>query len=477
MVYAMMSIGVLGFVVWSHHMYSVGLDVDTRAYFTAATLIIAVPTGIKIFSWLATTYGGSLHLTPSMLFALGFVVMFTIGGLSGVVLANASLDIAFHDTYYVVAHFHYVLSMGAVFALFSAWYFWIPKITGLNYNMMLGKVHFMILFIGVNLTFFPQHFLGLQGMPRRISDYPDAFAGWNLISSYGSIISVVATWLFLYILYIQLVEGKASQRYPWIAPQFFSDLFQTLFNRNYNSLEWALNSPPKPHAFVSLPMQSFFFKNAFFKLYSNKWKILRSLAFISSVAFISFNVRNYLDIDMSTLTGYLCVVIPTGFISKLWLMWDTLPITMPINGNTPDDNSIYTLFSNGVNTNGVNTNGVNTNGVNGVNGDNGDNGDDGDDSSLEAFMQDITDLTNEGIRLDTELINLNASRHYTTLMRDAAYREIEQHQNNNTPVPETLRSVYNRCNTQIASIDSDIARTTQQIQNVDSQIQERRGRD
>ena len=256
MVYAMMSIGVLGFVVWSHHMYSVGLDVDTRAYFTAATLIIAVPTGIKIFSWLATTYGGSLHLTPSMLFALGFVVMFTIGGLSGVVLANASLDIAFHDTYYVVAHFHYVLSMGAVFALFSAWYFWIPKITGLSYNMMLGKVHFMILFIGVNVTFFPQHFLGLQGMPRRISDYPDAFAGWNLVSSFGSIISVIATGLFLYILYVQLIEGNATSRYPWLTPQFFSDLFQTLFNRNYNSLEWSLNSPPKPHAFVTLPLQS-----------------------------------------------------------------------------------------------------------------------------------------------------------------------------------------------------------------------------
>ena len=256
MVYAMMSIGVLGFVVWSHHMYSVGLDVDTRAYFTAATLIIAVPTGIKIFSWLATTYGGSLRLTPSMLFALGFVVMFTIGGLSGVVLANASLDIAFHDTYYVVAHFHYVLSLGAVFALFSAWYFWIPKITGLNYNMLLGKVHFLILFIGVNVTFFPQHFLGLQGMPRRISDYPDAFAGWNLVSSFGSIISVVGTWVFLYILYIQLVEGKAASRYPWLTPQFFSDLFQILFNRIYNSLEWSLISPPKPHAFVSLPLQS-----------------------------------------------------------------------------------------------------------------------------------------------------------------------------------------------------------------------------
>jgi cytochrome c oxidase subunit 1 len=256
MVYAMMSIGVLGFVVWSHHMYSVGLDVDTRAYFTAATLIIAVPTGIKIFSWLATTYGGSLNLTPSMLFALGFVVMFTIGGLSGVVLANASLDIAFHDTYYVVAHFHYVLSLGAVFALFSAWYFWIPKITGLSYNVMLGKVHFLILFIGVNVTFFPQHFLGLQGMPRRISDYPDAFAGWNFVSSFGSIISVVATGLFLYIVYVQLVEGTATSRYPWLTPQFFSDLFQTLLNRSFSSIEWTLTSPPKPHAFVSLPLQS-----------------------------------------------------------------------------------------------------------------------------------------------------------------------------------------------------------------------------
>ena len=256
MVYAMMSIGVLGFVVWSHHMYSVGLDVDTRAYFTAATLIIAVPTGIKIFSWLATCYGGSIQLTASMLFALGFVFMFTIGGLSGVVLANASLDIAFHDTYYVVAHFHYVLSMGAVFALFSAWYFWIPKILGLDYNRMLAKVHFWILFIGVNVTFFPQHFLGLQGMPRRISDYPDAFAGWNIVSSFGSIISVVATLLFLNILYVQLVEGKAVSRYPWSTPQFYTDLLQNLLNRAYNSLEWCLNSPPKPHAFVSLPLQS-----------------------------------------------------------------------------------------------------------------------------------------------------------------------------------------------------------------------------
>uniref|UniRef100_UPI0022FD4B55 cytochrome c oxidase subunit I n=1 Tax=Stereocaulon pileatum TaxID=209148 RepID=UPI0022FD4B55 len=256
MVYAMMSIGVLGFVVWSHHMYSVGLDVDTRAYFTAATLIIAVPTGIKIFSWLATCYGGSFQLTPFMLFALGFVFMFTVGGLSGVVLANASLDIAFHDTYYVVAHFHYVLSMGAVFALYSAWYFWIPKILGVDYNKSLGKAHFWILFIGVNVTFFPQHFLGLQGMPRRISDYPDAFAGWNMVSSFGSIISVIATVLFLHILCIQLTQGIATYRYPWLAPQFYYDMIQSIASRCFNSLEWGLSSPPKPHAFVSLPAQS-----------------------------------------------------------------------------------------------------------------------------------------------------------------------------------------------------------------------------
>jgi cytochrome c oxidase subunit 1 len=256
MVYAMMSIGILGFIVWSHHMYTVGLDVDTRAYFTAATLIIAVPTGIKIFSWLATSYGGSITLSPSMLFVLGFIFMFTIGGLSGVVLANASLDIAFHDTYYVVAHFHYVLSMGAVFALFSGWYFWIPKLLGLNYNLKLSTAQFWILFIGVNLTFFPQHFLGLQGMPRRISDYADAYTGWNIISSIGSLISVIATWLFLYIVYNQLVSGAPVSRNLWSHPQYFTDTLQNIINENYPSIEWGLNSPPKPHAFVSLPLQS-----------------------------------------------------------------------------------------------------------------------------------------------------------------------------------------------------------------------------
>jgi cytochrome c oxidase subunit 1 len=256
MVYAMMSIGILGFVVWSHHMYTVGLDVDTRAYFTAATLIIAVPTGIKIFSWLATCYGGSIKLTPFMLFSLGFVVMFTIGGLSGVVLANASLDIAFHDTYYVVAHFHYVLSMGAVFALFSGWYFWIPKILGLLYNQLLSKAHFWIFFIGVNITFFPQHFLGLQGMPRRISDYPDAFTGWNIISSLGSIISVFSIILFLHILYTQLVEGKSADRNPWKSIVMYDDIVRYLSKRTATGIEWVLNSPPKPHAFVNLPLTS-----------------------------------------------------------------------------------------------------------------------------------------------------------------------------------------------------------------------------
>ena len=193
-----------------------------------------------------------------MLFALGFVFMFTVGGLSGVVLANASLDIAFHDTYYVVAHFHYVLSMGAVFALYSAWYFWIPKILGLNYALRGGKLHFWLLFLGVNVTFFPQHFLGLQGMPRRISDYPDAFAGWNLVSSLGSLVSVLATFIFLDVLYVQLVEYKESLRNPWLTLQFYIDQLQALLNRTFYSLEWNLTSPPKPHSFTSLPLQSFF---------------------------------------------------------------------------------------------------------------------------------------------------------------------------------------------------------------------------
>lgn len=257
MVYAMFSIGILGFLVWSHHMYSVGLDVDTRAYFTAATMIIAVPTGIKIFSWLATLYGGSLRINTPMLFTLGFIALFTIGGLTGVVLANASLDVAMHDTYYVVAHFHYVLSMGAVFGLFAGFYYWTPKILGRTYNEDLGRIHFWALFVGVNVTFFPQHFLGLAGMPRRIPDYPDSFTGWNQVSSFGSLVSVVATMVFGYIVYDILANGEETTDNPWLVPAYFTSTSEFwMESPTATSIEFCLESPTPFHAFNSLPVQS-----------------------------------------------------------------------------------------------------------------------------------------------------------------------------------------------------------------------------
>ncbi len=240
MAYAMVSIGLVGFVVWAHHMFTTGLSVNTRAYFTAATLVIAVPTGIKIFSWLATMWGGSIEFKAPMLWAVGFIALFTTGGVTGVVLANAGVDVQLHDTYYVIAHFHYVLSLGAVFAMFAGFYYWIGKMSGRQYPETLAKIHFWIMFVGANLTFFPQHFLGLQGMPRRIPDYPDAFAGWNFVSSIGAYIGFAGALLFVVIVWMTLRSKVRVADNPW--------------GVGATTLEWTVSSPPPLHSFETLPV-------------------------------------------------------------------------------------------------------------------------------------------------------------------------------------------------------------------------------
>jgi cytochrome c oxidase subunit I len=239
MAYAMASIGVVGFVVWAHHMYTVGMGVNYRAYFIAVTMAIAVPTGVKIFSWIATMWGGSIQFRVPMLWAIGFIFLFTLGGVTGVVLANAGMDIALHDTYYVVAHFHYVLSLGAVFAIFCGYYYWVDKMTGHKFPEWAGKLHFWMTFIGVNITFFPQHFLGLAGMPRRYIDYPDIFAHWNYVSTIGAYIAGAASVFFLVFAVRNIFTGEKAEANPW--------------GEGATTLEWTVPSPAPFHTFEEPP--------------------------------------------------------------------------------------------------------------------------------------------------------------------------------------------------------------------------------
>ena len=249
MVWAIIAIGALGFVVWAHHMYTVGMSLTQQSYFMMATMVIAVPTGVKVFSWIATMWGGSIEFKTPMLWAFGFLFLFTVGGVTGIVLAQAGVDRAYHDTYYVVAHFHYVMSLGAVFAIFAGIYFYFSKMTGRAYPEWAGKLHFWMMFIGSNVTFFPQHFLGRQGMPRRYIDYPEAFAYWNVISSYGAFLAFASFLLFFGIMFYALFFGaRQNAANPW--------------NEYADTLEWTLPSPPPEHTFEILPEQKDWDKSA-----------------------------------------------------------------------------------------------------------------------------------------------------------------------------------------------------------------------
>ncbi|MDB5681010.1 MAG: cytochrome c oxidase subunit, partial [Sphingomonas bacterium] len=241
MAYAMVAIGVVGFIVWAHHMFTTGLSVNTKMYFTAATLVNAVPTGIKIFSWIATMWGGSISFKTPMVWAMGFIFMFTVGGVTGVVLANGGVDDYMQDTYYVVAHFHYVLSLGAVFSLFAGFYYWFPKMSGRMYNEFLGQLHFWVFFVGVNVLFFPMHFLGLQGQPRRMPDFQDGLAYWNHIASdYGYTLMAIGMAVFFVNILWSLFAGKKAPDNPW--------------GSGATTLEWTLSSPPPFHQFETLPI-------------------------------------------------------------------------------------------------------------------------------------------------------------------------------------------------------------------------------